>query len=83
MATQSDDDPEKRANDTNELSATVQSTLFHLHGDFVLSFVSRVLFSQRSQSEVGLRRIMPHIQNIVPEIQVSAQMCIINEFTPF
>lgn len=26
---------------------------------------------------------MPHIQNIVPEIQVSAQMCIINEFTPF
>lgn len=51
MATQSDDDPEKRANDTNELSATVQSTLFHLHGDFILSFVSRVLFSQISQCE--------------------------------
>ena len=54
-ATQSDDDPGKRANDTNELPATVNTStmshLRHLHVDFSASSESSVPFrSQRSQT---------------------------------
>lgn len=87
-ATQSDDDPEKRANDTNELSATVDTKSavpsFLPTCWLFSSSVCRDSFS--SQTDPRLDSLpssdyATHLKLVLAEFQVSAQMCITNVFT--